>query len=167
MFDLNYRAGDRAMRMSRSCLLQTMAMFLIGAHFVQAQDKTDGKEPIVAAIDPASLTYDYLVDGDLPGDDPANKKFKTLQAAYAVAPAGTEQRTTVIGIKLNVYLLPGGDRVPSMVINKDWITLLGLTNNRRSVVLADNRGLREGSSDNGYIFTVNSYPDAKMSPSTR
>jgi hypothetical protein len=42
-----------------------------------------------------------------------------------------------------------------MEITKDWITLLGLTNNRRSVVLADNRGLSEGSSDNGYIFMVN------------
>ena len=155
------------MRMSKSFLLQTMAMFLICGHIAHAQDKTDGKEPIVAAINPASLTYDYLVDGDLPGDDPANKKFKTLQAAYAAAPAGTEQRPTVIGITPNVYLLPGGDRVPSMVINKDWITLLGLTNNRRSVVLADNRGLSEGSSDNGYIFMVNSYPDAVTSPSTR
>lgn len=113
-------------------------------------------EPIVAAIDPARLTYDLLVDGDLPADDPAAKKFKTLQAAYAAAPEGTADKPTVIGIKPNVYQLPSTvSRRPSMDIRKNWITFLGLTNNRRSVVLADNRGLMQGADDNGYILDVN------------
>ena len=66
-----------------------------------------GAEPIDRSIDPAKLTYDYLVDGNLTADDPAAKKFKTLQAAYAAAPAGTEAKRTVIGIMPGVYQLPG------------------------------------------------------------
>ncbi len=45
-----------------------------------AQDKSpsDG-EPIVPAIDPSQLAYDYLVDGNLTQDDnPAEKKFKNV-----------------------------------------------------------------------------------------
>src|SRR5208282_402794 len=117
--------------MNKPALLLSAAFLLIFASFAKAQDKVDGKEPIVPGLDPTTLTYDYLVDGNLPQDDPANKKFKTLQAAYEAAPEGTEEKPTVIGIKPNVYQLPGGDRVPSMEITKDWITFLGLTNNRR------------------------------------
>ena len=141
--------------MNQHSLLLSIAVLLIFGSFAKAQDKADGNEPIVPTINPATLTYDYLVDGNLPQDDVAHKKFKTLQAAYEAAPAGTEEKPTVIGIEPNVYQLPGGDRVPSMVINKNWITLLGLTNNRRSVVLADNRGLSEGSSDDGFMLMVN------------
>jgi hypothetical protein len=114
-----------------------------------------GAEPLVNSIDPARLSYDFLVDGTLPHDDLAAKKFKTLQAAYAAAPAGTESKPTVIGIKPGVYKLPGPMRGPSLSITKDYITLLGLTNNRRAVVLADNRGLMQGAEDDGYIIDVN------------
>jgi hypothetical protein len=138
----------------RALIVVILAIFVDG-RFTEAQEKTNDKRPSVQAFDPATLTFDYLIDGNLLQDDPANKKFKTLQAAYGAAPAGTEQKPTVIGIKPNVYQLPGGDRVPSMVINKNWITFFGLTNDRRSVVLADNRGLSEGSGDNGYILMVN------------
>ncbi|HTB64525.1 MAG TPA: pectinesterase family protein [Opitutales bacterium] len=122
-----------------------------------AQDSMRGApEPVISSIDPAKLTYDILVDGNLPQDDPANKKFKTLQAAYAAASAGTEDQPTVIGIMPNVYQLPGGaPRTPSMSIRKNYITFLGLTNNRRTVVLADNRGLQQGADDDGYILDVN------------
>ncbi len=123
----------------------------------QAQDNIrGGSEPIVNSIEPAKLTYDYLVDGDLPQDDPAARKFKTLQAAYEAAPAGTEAKPTVIGIKPNVYQLPGpATRGASLSIRKNYITLLGLTNNRRAVVLADNRGLMQGSEDDGYLIDIN------------
>jgi hypothetical protein len=136
-------------------LLSVAALFVF-ASLARAQDNVNGgQEPIDNSIDPSKLTYDYLVDGDLHSDDPASKKFKTLQAAYGAAPAGTEQKPTVIGIKPNVYQLPGGARTPSMSITKNWITLLGLTSNRRSVVLADNRGHMEGADDDGYILDVN------------
>jgi len=46
-----------------------------------AQDNGAAGEPIVATIDPAKLAFDFLVDGRLAQDDPANRKFKTLQAA--------------------------------------------------------------------------------------
>ena len=121
-----------------------------------AQDKVPGgAEPIVSSIDPSKLAYDILVDGTLDRDDPANLRFKTLQAAYAAAPPGTEAKPTVIGIKPDVYLLPAREpRTPSLKITKNYITFLGLTNNRRSVVLADNRGLMQGAEDNGYILDV-------------
>ena len=121
-----------------------------------AQDNVrGGTEPIVNSIDVSKLTFDILVDGNLQRDDPANLQFKTLQAAYAAAQPGTDAKRTVIGIKPNVYMLPSNvARTPSLRITKDYITFLGLTNNRRSVVLADNRGLQQGAEDNGYILDV-------------
>lgn len=134
-----------------------LAALLIFLETVKAQDNVRGSaEPIVRSIDPSKLAYDLLVDGNLAQDDPGNRKFRTLQAAYAAAVAGTEEKPTVIGIKPNVYQLPGGaPRTPSMKITKNYITFLGLTNNRRAVVLADNRGLMQGAEDNGYILDVN------------
>ncbi len=151
--------------LQRSLLVSLTTCALLSTHgsLVRAQDSAPSSgEPVVAAIDPAALTYDFLVDGRLAQDDPANKKFKTLQAAYAAAPAGTAERPTVIGIAPNVYLLPPAPGAPAgLVINKDYITLLGLTNNRRAVVLADNRGNRMGGGDgtgggggNGYVVNI-------------
>lgn len=106
-------------------------------------------------FDTTHYAYDYLVDSSLPQDEPAQKKFKTLEAAYAAAPTGTPDHPTVIGIKPDVYFLRGGDTEASMTITKNYITLLGLTDDRRKVVLADNRGNKEGASNNGYILMVN------------
>jgi Pectinesterase len=106
-------------------------------------------------FDTSHYAYDYLVDGRLAQDEPDQKKFKTLQSAYAAAPAGTSDHPTVIGIKPDVYFLRGGDTEASMTITKNYITLLGLTSDRRNVVLADNRGNKEGASNNGYILMVN------------
>jgi hypothetical protein len=124
-----------------------------------AQDNGAAGEPIVATIDPAKLAFDFLVDGRLAQDDPANRKFKTLQAAYAAAPAGTPEKPTVIGIAPNVYQIPAAaGATTGLTITKNYLTLLGLTNNRRSVVFADNRGNRmgggeSGGSANGYVKT--------------
>ena len=106
-------------------------------------------------FDTTAYAYDYLVDSSLSQDLPDQKKFKTLQTAYAAAPAGTPGKPTVIGIKPDVYFLRGGDTEASMTITKNYITLLGLTDDRRKVVLADNRGNKEGASNNGYILMVN------------
>jgi pectinesterase len=131
-------------------------LLLISSPFANAQDKTPpAGEPIDNSINVSALKYDILVDGNLPADDPAHNQYKTLQAAYAAAQPGTETKPTVIGIKPNVYLIQGtDDPQPSLAITKDWITLLGLTNNRRAVVIADNRGLDEGASDDGYLLDV-------------
>ena len=144
------------MKSFKLLLLSPVILSLCGRP-AQAQDNVrGGSEPIIHSIDPAKLTYDYLVDGNLPADDPAVRKFKTLQAAYEAAPAGTEARPTVIGIKPNVYQLQGpATRGPSLSIRKNYITLLGLTNNRRAVVLADNRGLMQGAEDDGYLIDIN------------
>src|ERR1035437_6300016 len=71
-------------------------------------------------FDTTGYSYDYLVDSSLAQDDPANKKFKTLQAAYAAAPAGTPKTQTVIGIKPDVYLFHAEESAPaSLTINKN------------------------------------------------
>ncbi len=107
-------------------------------------------------FDTTGHPYDYLVDSSLAQDDPADRKFKTLQAAYAAAPAGTPEKPTVIGIKPDVYLMTASQSAPSSLsITKNYITILGLTDDRRKVVLADNRGNKEGATNNGYIFDVN------------
>jgi len=135
--------------------LALLALLISGVSALAQDNVRGGREPIVNSIDPAKLTYDILVDGNLDRDDPANLRFKTLQAAYAAAPAGSEEKRTVIGIKPNVYMLPANaPRTPSLRITKNYITFLGLTTNRRSVVLADNRGLQQGAEDNGYILDV-------------
>jgi hypothetical protein len=120
----------------------------------RAQDSAPSGEPLTS-VDPATLSYDFLVDGDLIDDDPANRQFRTVQAAYDAALKGTADRPTVIGIAPNVYLLPGSTSGASLNVTKSYITLLGLTNNRRGVVLADNRGNAQGASDNGYVIIVN------------
>jgi len=136
-------------------LLSLVAILIAGAPATAQDNVRGGAEPIVSSIDPSKLTYDIVVDGNLDRDDPANLRFQSLQAAYAAAPPGTEGKPTVIGIKPNVYLLPASaPRTPSLRIDKNYITFLGLTNNRRSVVLADNRGLMQGAEDNGYILDV-------------
>jgi len=107
-------------------------------------------------FDTTNYTYDYLVDSSLSQDDPANKKFKTLQAAYAAAPTGTPEKPTVIGVKPDVYLLHVGESAPySMQLTKNYITILGLTDDRRKVVFADNRCKDEGATNDGFIFIVN------------
>src|SRR5580700_4201189 len=135
--------------------LAILAAAIAGAPGLAQDNVRGGTEPIVSSIDPSKLTYDILVDGTLDRDDPANLRFKTLQAAYAAARPGTDEKRTVIGIKPNVYFLPANEpRTPSLRITKNYITFLGLTNNRRSVVLADNRGLMQGAEDDGYILDV-------------
>jgi len=107
-------------------------------------------------FDTTNYAYDYLVDSSLSQDDPANKKFRTLQAAYAAAPAGTPEKPTVIGVKPDVYLLHVGESAPySMQMTKNYITILGLTDDRRKVVFADNRCKDEGATNDGFIFVIN------------
>src|SRR5579872_6132880 len=114
-------------------LVAICALPIAGISLMAQDNVRGGAEPIVRSIDPAKLTYDILVDGNLQRDDPANLRFKTLQAAYAAARPGTDTQRTVIGIKPNVYLLPANEpRTPSLKITKNYITFLGLTNNRRS-----------------------------------
>ena len=123
----------------------------------RAQD-SNGPSPL-SFLDTSAKTYDILVDGTLTQDNPALNQYMTLQAAYAAAPAGTATRQTVIGIKPNVYNLNGGQTTPGLMITKNYITLLGLTNDHRNVVLAGNLGNEEGAGSataqyNGYVIIV-------------
>jgi pectin methylesterase-like acyl-CoA thioesterase len=145
----------RPFHLPRRALPLALALIASLGSAARAQDSTPAAGEPITSTDPATLTYDILVDGSLTADDPANHKFATLQAAYAAAPEGTAAQPTVIGIAPNVYLLPGATTGASLNITKSYITLLGLTNNRRAVVLADNRGNQMGASDNGYVIVVN------------
>jgi len=119
----------------------------------RAQD-SNGPSPI-GFLDTSKYSYDYLVDGSLSRDDPANRQFRTLQAAYAAAPEGTADKPTVIGIKPDIYRITGGATTPGLAITKNYLTLVGLTNDHRNVVLADNRGNQQGANNNGYVIVVN------------
>ena len=125
----------------------------------QAQDNLRDGAPFNGytgvKFDTTNYAYDYLVDSSLAQDDPAAKRFRTLEAAYAAAPAGTPGHPTVIGIKPDVYVMHvGPDALYSLSVTKNNITILGLTDDRRKVVLADNRGNKEGANNNGYIFDI-------------
>lgn len=126
--------------------------------FAFGQD-SNGQSPL-SYLDTSGMSYNILVDGSLPADNPAANQYTTLQAAYAAAPAGTAAKPTVIGIKPNVYNLNGGQFTPGLSITKNYITLLGLTNDHRNVVLAGNLGNEEGAGSatdtyNGYVIVVN------------
>lgn len=142
-----------------SHLVAFLSAVIVGALAVSShalgQDNPQGKEPIDESIQPSELRYDILVDATLERDDAQNNRYKSLQAAYEAAPEGTAAKPTVIGIAPNVYQLPGGETGASLNVSKNYITLLGLTNNRRAVVLADNRGHAQGATDNGYVLNVN------------
>ena len=116
----------------------------------RAQDTTPASGEPITTVDPGTLAYDILVDGTLTADDAANRRFRTVRSAYDAALEGTAEKPTVIGIMPGVYLLAGA----TLNITKNYITLLGLTNNRRAVVLADNRGNAQGAADNGYVVVV-------------
>jgi hypothetical protein len=149
---------------TRCCSLGTALVLLVMATASKpvalAQDNLRDGAPFNGytgvPFDTTAYRYDYLVDSSLQQDDPAAKKFKTLEAAYAAAPAGTADKPTVIGIKPDVYLLRASESAPySINVTKNYITFLGLTDDRRKVVLADNRGNKEGATNNGYILDVN------------
>ena len=63
-----------------------MVVLLVLPILARAQDNVrGGAEPVVSSIDPGTLSYDYLVDGNLAQDDPGKKEFRPVQAAYAAA----------------------------------------------------------------------------------
>ena len=128
-----------------------------GQSVVRPGERINGYTDVV--FDTRGRPYDYLVDGGLAQDDPARKTFRTVETAYEAAPPGTRDRPTVIGIMPGVYLLPGKGTESGLTITKADITLLGLTNDRRNVVLADNRGNQQGAgvlgaSNNGFTMIV-------------
>ncbi len=147
------------MKMNRRIFGVLAVAIIVASPIAHAQDNLRDAAPFNGytgeVFDTTHYAYDYLVDSSLPQDDPANKKFKTLQAAYAAAPAGTPDKPTVIGIKPDVYQIAGTKTEAGITITKNYITLLGLTDDRRKVVLADNRGNGEGASNNGYLMIVN------------
>ena len=90
--------------LTKVIVITTLAF--LGSSSALAQD-SNGPSPL-SYLDTSGFSYNILVDGSLPADNPAANQYTTLQAAYAAAPAGTAANPTVIGIKPNVYNLNGG-----------------------------------------------------------
>jgi hypothetical protein len=134
-----------------------LAMIVAAGQPVMAQDTLVGLGPVRGytdvVFDTTAERYDILVDASRP-EDPAAHRYRTVQAAYAAAPVGTRERPTVIGLMPDVYQLHGTETDPGLVITKANITLIGLTRDRRSVVIADNRGNKQGAANNGFTMMV-------------
>jgi hypothetical protein len=134
-----------------------LAMIVAAGQPVMAQDTLVGLGPVRGytdvVFDTTAERYDILVDASRP-EDTAAHRYRTVQAAYAAAPAGTRERPTVIGLMPDVYQLHGTETDPGLVITKANITLMGLTRDRRSVVIADNRGNKQGAANNGFTMMV-------------
>lgn len=90
-------------------------------------------------------SYDLLVDPALPGDFPKEGRFRTIQSAAEFCKGGTKERPAVIGILPGVYFLDGTEADPGLIIRRDYLKLLGLSQDARDVVLADSRGEFQGS----------------------
>jgi hypothetical protein len=139
----------------------TMAAVLAGVIFASApavaQDTLAGLGRVQGytgvVFDTTRERYDILVDASRP-EDPAANRYRTIQAAYAAAKPGTREAPTVIGLLPDVYRLNGTPDQSGLIITKDNITLLGLTRDRRDVVLADNRGNKQGAANNGFSMMV-------------
>ncbi|QTC89758.1 pectinesterase family protein [Brevundimonas goettingensis] len=134
-----------------------LAMIVAAGQPVLAQDTLVGLGPVRGytdvVFDTTAERYDILVDASRP-EDPAAHRYRTIQAAYAAAPEGTRERPTVIGLMPDVYQLHGTETDPGLIITKANITLMGLTRDRRSVVIADNRGNKQGAANNGFTMMV-------------
>ena len=90
-------------------------------------------------------SYDLLVDPALPGDLPEENRFRTIRSAAEFCKGGTKERPAVIGILPGVYFLGGTEEDPGLIIRRDYLKLLGLSQDARDVVQADNRGEFQGS----------------------
>ena len=97
---------------------------------------------------------EIIVDRSIEASDPSGNIYKTVQEAYEAAQPGTAENPTVIKIKPGVYLMNGDETKNGLSITKDYITLIGDSDNPADVVLADNRGNNQGASGNYNSATV-------------
>lgn len=123
----------------------------MGQDTLQGLGRVHGYTGVV--FDTRQAPYDILVDASRP-EDRAARRYRSLQAAVAAAPAGTRDKPTVIGLLPDVYLVPGTMTASGLVIDKPNITLIGLTDDRRKVVIADDRGNRQGADHNAATMEV-------------
>src|SRR5580692_8466633 len=107
----------------RPPVLPVLFVVLTGAITPTHAQDSSGPSPI-GFLDTSKHSYDYLVDSSLSADDPANRQFRTVQAAYAAAPEGTAAKPTVIGIKPDVYYLTSNTTAPGLAISKNYLTLM-------------------------------------------
>ncbi len=112
--------------------------------------------PLPVGLDgqPLTLNQHHLyVNGELERSWPDRHTFHTLHAAVAAASEGTEAQPTYIYIAPDVYWMNGTETDRGLYIDKDWVHLVGLSEDPHGVVLADNRG-----------HTIGAYSTAGSSP---
>lgn len=80
------------------------------------------------------------VNGTLAASNPGAFQFKTLHEAVAAAVDGTQAKPMTIYIEPDVYQMNGTLHDRGLYVDKDWVSLIGLAEDARDVVLADNRG---------------------------
>ena len=86
----------------------------------------------------------FYVNSSCSGQD-GDYQFSNLHSAVEHAIDGTADQPMSIYIEPDVYQMNGTEESPGLIIDKDYITLIGLTDNPSTVVLADNRGYGIGS----------------------
>ncbi|MCR2047103.1 pectinesterase family protein [Acetatifactor muris] len=72
--------------------------------------------------------------------DPIPFTYRTLQEAVSAAPAGTREHPTCICIEPDVYHMNGTPCRQGLIIDKPWLSLIGLGTSPEDTVLTDNRG---------------------------
>lgn len=97
----------------------------------------------VRARDGTRLTLDaqhFHVDPSRAADDVHGHRYRSLHRALADLPEGREDAPSVIYLEPAVYWLNGTATDRGLYIRQDWVQLVGLSEDARDVVLADNRG---------------------------
>lgn len=117
------------------------------------QKALDSSYKFVTGDEPVE-NNNLIVDNSIDQSDPSNNIYKTVQEAYEVAQPGIAENPTVIKIKPGVYLMNGDETKNGLSITKDYITLIGDSDNPADIVLADNRGNNQGATSNYNSATV-------------
>lgn len=80
------------------------------------------------------------VDSSLAASNSSAFQFKTIHEAVAAAVDGTQAEPMAIYIEPDVYQMNGTLNDRGLYVDKDWVSFIGLAEDARDVVLADNRG---------------------------
>ncbi|AWB44598.1 hypothetical protein DCC85_10440 [Paenibacillus sp. CAA11] len=125
------------------CTLLMLIISMLGVFTLTSPVHAESKTVNVTAHNGQLLNLNenaYYVDSTLPASDTANFQFRTIHEAVKAASSGAEQRPMVIYIEPDVYPMNGTLTDRGLYIDKDWVSLIGLSTDAIDVVLADHRG---------------------------
>lgn len=84
--------------------------------------------------------HSFYVNQKLKRSDPASFQFNSLHQALAQANSGSEQQPMIIYLEPDVYQANGSETERGLIIEQDWLSLIGLSDDAHGTVIADNRG---------------------------